>query len=281
MGTDSWLGSSADWTSSAAWSTGASPGAADTATINAQGSYAVTLFGTASVASLVIGAAGAEFYDAGTLAVSGTLALQAGTLALAYGTIRGGTLALSGGQLQSTGGTLDAVSVQGALSLAGAGSTMFVKDGLTLSGAGGSGAGSIAVTGGYALLDFVGSQTVNNATISLGATGGLPGQAGPAAIGISHAGSATTGATLTLGSALWIRQVGNAGVGSLLTVGSTGGLPGATLPDMLVNQGTITAGVANATLDITGSGSFVNRGTLSVSNNATLEIATGGFTGIR
>ena len=281
MGTDIWLGSSADWSSGAAWSTGAAPASGDTAMINAQGSYAVTLFGTASVGGLTLSASGGEFYDAGILTVSGALAVQSGTLALAYGSIHGGTLALTGGQLQSTGGTLDGVAVQGALNLSAAGATMFIKDGLSVSGIGGSGAGSIAVTGGYAALDFVGSQTLNNATVSLGATGGLPGQAGPATLGVSHAGSATAGATLTLGNALWLRQVGNAGVGSLLTVGSTSPLPGATLPDTLINQGTITASVANATLDITGSGAFINQGTIAVSNGATLEIATAGFGGIR
>ncbi len=207
----------------------------------------------------------------------GRLSLQAGTLALAYGAIVGGTLAIGGGQLQTTGGTLDGVAVQGALNLAASGATLFVRDGLSLSGAGGSGAGSIAITGGYAALDFVGSQTLSHATISLGSTGGLPGQGGPATLGVSHAGNATSGATLTLGSTVWLRQAGSAGVSGMLAVGSTGVLPGATLPDMLVNQGTITAGITNATLDVAGSGTFVNQGTIAVSNGATLELATAGF----
>ncbi len=278
MSTDYWMAAnSGDWTLTTGWSGGAAPGAADTAMIAASGGYVVTLFGTAAVAGLTLAAPGAEFYDAGALALTGTLALQAGTLALAYGTVAGGTLAMGGGRLQSTGGTLDGTTVQGTLDLSAPQATLFVRDGLSLSGTGGSGAGSIALTGGYASLDFLGSQTLANTTISLGATSGLPGQAGPATLAVAHPGGATAGATLTLASTTWLRQSGSAGVGGVVAVGSIGAAPGAGLPDMLVNQGTITAGVAGATLDIAGSGSFLNQGTIAVSNGATLEIATAGF----
>ena len=276
MSIDTWLGASGDWSLATGWANGAPPSASDTALIAAPGSYLVTLFGTAAVGGLTMASSGAEFYDAGALALSGTLALQSGTLALAYGAIDGGTLALSGGVFQTTGGTLDGVAVQGTLDLSAANATLFVRDGMALSGAGGSGAGSIALTGGYAALDFLGSQTLNNAIVSFGASGSTPGKAGAATLGITQAAGATTGATLTLGSTLWLRQAGNAGVSGIVAVGSTGA-PGATLPDMLVNQGTITAGVSGATLDISGNGTFVNQGTIAVSNGATLEIATAAF----
>ncbi len=276
MSIDSWLaGTSGDWTLATGWSSGAQPGAGDTAVIAAPGSYVVTLFGTASVAGLTLGAAGAEFYDAGALAVSGTLAVSAGTLALAYGTLSGGTLALSGGHFLSTGGTLDGVAVQGSLDLSAAQASLSVRDGMRLSGAGGGGAGAIALTGAYAVLDFLGSQTLAGATVSLGAVPGLPGQGGPATLAVTHTGGATSGATLTLAGTVWVRQAGGAGVGGVIAVGAAGA--GATLPDVLVSQGTITAGVAGATLDVSGSGSFVNQGTIAVSNGATLEVATAGF----
>jgi hypothetical protein len=278
MSIDSWSsGTSGDWTLASGWSLGNPPAATDTAVLAAPGSYAVTLFGAASVAGLTLAAAGAEFYDAGSLAFSGTVALQSGTLALAYGTLSGGTLSMAGGQLLSSGGTLDGMAVQGTLTLAAPQSVLFVRDGLSLSGLGGVGVGSIALTGAYAALDFLGSQTLANATISLGSAGAQPGQTGPATLAITHAGGATSGATLTLASTLWLRQSGGAGVSGIIAVGSTGGLPGGGLPDRLVNQGTITAGTSGATLEIAGSGSFVNQGTLAVSNGATLDIATAGF----
>ena len=273
MTTHTWLnGLTGDWNTAADWSGGV-PTALDTAVISAPGAYLVTLFGTGAIANLTIAASGAEFYDAGSLALSGTLALQSGTLALAYGTIAGGTLAIGGGSFASTGGTLDGVSVQGRLDLGAANATLFVRDGLTLSGAGGSGMGSIALTGGYAALDCIGNETLGNAVISLGAAGG----AGPATLAINHAGGATSGATLTLGASAWLRQSGGAGVTGMVAVGSIGPLPGLGLPDEFINAGTITAATSGATLDIAGAGSFLNQGTIAVSNGATLEIATAGF----
>ncbi len=274
MTTDSWMGVSADWSNAADWS-GGMPSAASTATIGGPGAFLVTLFGTGAAAALNLTAAGAEFYDAGLLNLGGTLSLQAGTLALAGGEIAGGTLALSGGQFLSTGGTLAGVAVQGVLSLSAPEESLFVTGGLSLAGAGGSGVGSIALTGGYASLDFLGSQTLNNAVVSIGASGALPGQAGAATLAVAAGAGATSAATLTLGSGLWLRGV--AGQGQIV-VGGAGPAGTGSLPGALVNAGTITASSAGETLTITGGGAFSNQGTIGVSNGATLQIATGSFT---
>ncbi len=277
MSTDTWqAGVSADWITTADWSGGV-PSASTTASISGPGSFVVTLYESESVGALTLSAAGAEFYEAGTLALGGTLSLQAGTLALAYGAIDGGTLALAGGQFLSSGGTLSGVAVQGTLNLSQQQSSLVVTGGLSLSGAGGVGAGSIALTGGYATLQAVGSQTFDNATITIGASGSQPGGAGAATLGVSQAGGATSGATLTLGAGLWLR--GAAGQGEVV-VGSVSPLQGPGLPASLVNAGTITAGVAGEMLAIVGNGSFANQGTIGVSNGATLALATAGFSGI-
>ena len=275
MGIVSWkTGVSGDWSMGADWGGGVSPSATDTATIGAGGSYVVTLFGAAAAAAVNLTAAGAEFYDSGALALGGTLSLQAGTLALAYGSISGGTLAMRGGSFVASGGTLDGVAVQGTLDLSGLDATLFVRDGLLLNGAGGSGAGSVALTGAYASLDFIGSQLVGNAIVGIGASGSQPGQSGPATLAINHAAGASVGATLTLGSLLWLRDVGGQAV---VSVGNIGPVQGATLPDLLVNQGTITAGVAGGTLAIAGNGTLINQGTIAVSNGGFLSIGTAGF----
>ncbi len=274
MSTDTWqAGVSADWITTADWSGGV-PSTSTTASISGPGSFVVTLYESESVGALTLSAAGAEFYEAGTLALGGTLALQAGTLALAYGAIDGGTLALAGGQFLSTGGTLSGVAVQGTLNLSQQQSSLVVTGGLSLSGVGGVGAGSIALTGGYATLQAVGSQTFDNATITIGASGYQPGGAGAATLGISQAGGAAAGATLTLGAGLWLRGV--AGQGEVV-VGSVSPLQGPGLPAALVNLGTITAATAGEMLSIVGNGSFANQGTIGVSNSATLELATAGF----
>ncbi len=274
MTTDTWTaGVSADWSNAADWSGGV-PSSTTTATIGGAGSFLVTLFGTGSVGSLAITAAGADFYDAGALSVAGTLALQAGTLTLAYGVINGGTLAMQGGTFVSNRGTLNRVSVQGTLNLTAPEASLFITGGLNLAGAGGSGAGSIALTGAYASLDFLGSQTLNNATISLGASGSQPGQFGEAILALAQSSLATTAATLTLGSTLWLRGVAGQGA---ITLGNTGPAAGPNLPCALVNQGTITAGSVGETLTISGNGVFTNQGTLGISNGATLQIATSAF----
>jgi hypothetical protein len=274
LSTDNWAaGVSADWSNAADWS-GGLPSSATTATIGGAGSFLVTLFGVGSVGSLAINAAGANFYDAGALSVAGTLALQAGTLTLAYGAMNGGTLAIQGGIFVSNRGTLNGVSVQGTLNLTAPEASLFVTGGLNLAGVGGSGAGSIALTGAYASLDFLGSQTLTNATISLGATGSQPGQSGEATLALAQASLASMAATLTLGASLWLRGVAGQGA---ITLGNTGPGAGPNLPCALVNQGTITAGSVGETLTISGNGAFTNQGTIGVSNGATLQVATGVF----
>jgi hypothetical protein len=266
MTTNSWKNPvNGDWTNAADWSSGAPPSSTDTVTIAAQGVYTITLYTAGVAASMTLNDAGLLFYDAGALAVTGTLALQAGTLDLAYGTLQGGTLALGGGVFETSGGTLNSVTVQGPLYFGALNSTAFVQGGLALTGTGGSGTGSLALTGYNASLDFVGSQTFNAATISLGNV-----QGGESTLGVSHTFGASAGATLTLGPSLWIRQTG--GQGALAVGNALGGPP---LYDSLVNQGTITA--SGGTLTVAGAGTFSNQGSVGISGGATLDIASAGF----
>jgi hypothetical protein len=77
---------------------------------------------------------------------------------------------------------------------------------------------------------------------------------------------------LTLPASIWLQQAGQLGQ---IIVG--GALPGTQI-DAVVNQGTITAATFGGTLLIDGSGDFINAGTIGVSNEATLDIASAGFT---
>ncbi len=274
MSTDSWKnGVSGDWNTGTDWISGV-PSSSSTANIAASGNYVVTLVGGGTASAVTMNAAGAEFYDTGALALGGAFALQAGTLALAYGALDGGTLALLGGTFLSTGGVLNGVAVDGVLGLNTAESTLFVENGLSLTGTGGSGAGSIALTGAYASLDFIGSQSLANTQIGIGASGTQPGQTGPATLQITHAAGATAGATLSLNGSTWIRDSGGQ---AEIVAGSLSPGIGADLPDELVNAGTISASSSGATLTIAGSGTLVNQGTLAVSNGALLSVATAGL----
>jgi fibronectin-binding autotransporter adhesin len=266
-------GVSGDWTNGSDWSSGA-PAAGAVANITASGTYVVTLFGSAAASGLVLNAQGAEFYDAGALNLTGTLALQAGTLALAYGAFNGGTIAMQGGSFLATGGLLNGVAVDGTLNMSTSNETLFVQNGLRTAGLNGSGTGSIALTGAYSSIDFLGSQVLNNTVVALGSIGSQPGQTGAAGLDISHAGGATSGATLTIGANSWVRDLGGQ---AQLVAGSISPVTGASLADSLVNQGTITAMGVGGTLSVAGNGNFVNQGTLAVSNGALLEISTAGF----
>lgn len=272
MASISWKGGSGDWNTAADWSGGAVPGAADTVTIAGAGAYTVTLYTAAQVGNLTLNAPGALFYDAGALTLGGTLSLQGGTLDLAYGSLSGGTLAMAGGILQASGGALNGVAVQGALAMNQTDATLFVQGGLAMAGTGGVGAGTLAVTGTYATLDFEGTQSVSNAVVTLGAAAAGQDQGGPASIQVQHVYGATSGATLTLAANIWLQQAGQLGQ---IIIG--GALPGA-LIDEVVNKGTITAATFGGTLLIDGSGDFINAGTIGVSNDATLDIASAGFT---
>ena len=267
----SWLnGVFGDWNTASLWSTGTVPGSGDSVSIAAAGTYDVTLFGQGMAMNLAIAAPGATFYDAGSLALGGTLSLQAGTLALAYGAIDGGTLALAGGSFVAGGGMLDGVAVQGVLDLQQSQASLFVSGGLALSGAAGSGTGSVALTGAGASLDFLGSQTLNNAIVSIGASGGQ----GVASLGVSPVSGAQAGATLTLGTGLWLQDF--AGNGELSAGASAAGTL-TSLPVELLSEGTLTVSGAGAALLVAGSGTFVNQGSLAVANGATLTLACGSF----
>jgi hypothetical protein len=270
MASITWNGASGDWTDAADWSGGVAPGAGDTAVFTGAGAYTVTLYSTAPVGGVTMNAPNALFYDAGLLTLGGVFALQAGTLDLAYGTLQGGTLALDGGVFQASGGTLDATAVQGTLSMTQADASLIVQGGLSMAGAGGTGTGTLAVTGSYANLDFLGTQILANAVVNLGAGSGQ-GEGGPGGLSVTHGFGATAGATLTLAAGDWVRE---AGISGQIIVGA--GLPGP-LTDEVINQGTITDATAGGTLTLGGPGLFANAGTIGVSNGATLDIASGGF----
>ena len=79
---------------------------------------------------------------------SGLCTVAAGSVELnSGGTIVGGTLVATGGTFGWAGGTLDGVTYQGTLNLSQATSSVYIQDGFTLTGAGGSGGATINLTG--------------------------------------------------------------------------------------------------------------------------------------
>ena len=91
--------------------------------------------------------------------------------------------------------------------------------------------GTANITGAGAMLDFIGSQSFNNAHVNLGAAGTA------STIELTHSTTSVGASMLSLGSSLSITQTGQ-----FATIGAPGGVAG----DSIVNSGTITAGLSMA-----------------------------------
>jgi hypothetical protein len=150
MTTYTWsTGTTGIWSASTNWTPTGVPGMGDDAVIDAAGTYVVTVTtGTPAAAnSITLDAASATLTDASLLTLAGSLAVNTGTLVLAAGgTIAGGTI-VAGGTVAFNGGELDGVTYAGLLDLLPDGSLLDVAGGLAIEGAGGVGAGTIALTG--------------------------------------------------------------------------------------------------------------------------------------
>ena len=262
MASISWkTGVGGDWGTSADWSTGKVPGSADDVTIGVAGSFAVTVTVAEAAHSLTLNSSGATLTDSAALTIGTQLVLKAGTLELANGgTIVGGTIAASGGTLVGYGGTLSGVTYQGTLDLSGASERLHISNGITLTGAGGSGAGTINLTGTSGELYVTTPITLDNATINIGNSTAYD------FLRLTHYGAGSGGVT-TLGSHLSIVQTG-----AHARIDANYRYAG----DALLNRGTITAGLSGASLLIYGTDSFTNAGTLIASNGGTLEIDPSG-----
>src|SRR5438128_2391247 len=169
---------------------------------------------------------GGTVFIQGTLNAGGsTLPTGTGTLGTvalkSTGTIVGGTVTGSG--LVLNGGTLSGVTDQATLDLSSSGARVNVTNGITLTGAGGSGAGTVQMTGGNSYLSFQGTQQFDNALVNIGAT----------ASGGAFFREFGSGATLTLGSGLTLNQTGRVRLYAD---------PGA----VIVNQGTLNAAVSGS-----------------------------------
>jgi len=120
---------------------------------------------------------GAVDNSGGTLEISGTLNDAGQTLAVASGgpfnglliagMIEGGAVALQGGSLAYDGGTLDGVSVKGPLDLSADFSSIGIMGGISLQSTGG-GVDGVTVTGLLGGLVFLDSETLANASVTLG-----------------------------------------------------------------------------------------------------------------
>lgn len=243
-GTISWTSSGGgDWGAVSSWSSGAAPDASTDVLDALPGLVTITSGGTAR--SLTINNAGGTVeVEFSTLALSGMLNVAAGAFVL-DGALTGGTIAATGGSFLIGGfySTVSNVTYEGTLTL---GVFQYLTiDGITLLGAGGTGAGTLAVTQGQAVFGV--TQTLAAGTIALGSP--VPGS--------QPSVSVSQGATLSLGAQALVQTAGHAAV----------------ISGTVVNAGTIAAQVAGDTLSI--SGALLNQGLLTVSQGDDVVIGPG------
>jgi hypothetical protein len=246
---------------SATWSNAGTISVA-AATLYLGGSLTLMQAGSVTNADGTIDLIGALDNTGTTLKVGAGSGLTTLTLAtsqrlgqLSTGTIMKGTIADAGSGLLFSGGVLDGVTYQGTLDLSPDSSTVSIKDGITLTGPGGSGPGAIKL-GNHSNLQINGDATIDNATIS-GGTASVSSIIG------------TDNHILTLGPHLTINFAGG-GAGGISFTDSPNGLTAGTL----INKGTISASSLNGNASINFSiTNFTNQGTITIANNQTVRIS--------
>lgn len=217
----------------------------------------VTSGGTLLLAVNLASAALAGIDDAngGVVSLGGTLnnaraILHVGTgqalsaLSVA-GTILGGSIVDSGSGLIGASGVLDDVAYAGILTIGNqTQAALTLQDGTTLAGPGGSGPGTVVLTGANASLNVGSAEYLGNVSITLGAAQNF----------LGYYGSGTLG----LGAGAVITQTGQSAA-----IGSNG-------ESETVTAGRIDAAVSGGTLTL--GGTFVNTGSIMVSNGETLAL---------
>jgi hypothetical protein len=231
--------------------------------------------GTWTNAGSIVAQAGAALYLQGsTVYLPGLLSLAGQTLAvgpgislaelvLQGGTIAGGVIQDAGSGVVFQGGTLSGVIYEGALDLTPQSSSLSIADGLSATGADGTGPGTINLgLNSYLYLDD--SQILDNATVTLGS-----GSSVYQYTTYSYwAANGYHGGTLTLGPNLTIDQTGASG-----DLGSNG-YGGGTI----VNDGTFNAGGGSGSNFTVNPTTFINAGQITVGSGESLTIDPGSFT---
>ncbi len=185
-----------------------------------------------------------------TIDFNGTLMNQGATFDMVSGVIVGGTI--SGGTIAGTLAIAQTSPYDDA--------SLVLADSPTLTGANGSGPGTIELNQYDSLLGLTGTETIDNATINIGAD----------AYGatIFNFGSGV----VTFGSHLTITQTqgsSNAYIGQNSELEESSGT--------IVNKGSIDAAAPSGHFDIYLTG-FTNSGSLAVSNNGVMTLDVGDFT---
>lgn len=295
--TSAGAGVTGDWTTPSDWGISGPPGSADSAVINAPGSYTVTINNNENetITALALNASGADLsiLGTGTLNLLGTLNATLGTVDLT-GTIIGGTVDAMGAATfifdsnatTQLNATLDDVTWQGPMTLS-SGGNLDVLGGLTVETAVGGLPGAVDMTAGSAVFSVLDSETLNNMTLAFGSNGGDYLYNLNTAVGTVNLGSGFTlsqsGGTdfLVDDSGGGFSNQGNInvtggelfGIGSSLTNNGTISASGGGVEDLssltLSNSGDVTASSGG---DVRLGSIAVNTGSLTMNGSGTIEL---------
>jgi autotransporter family porin len=233
-------------------------------TINIESGAILELRGRTTTAGL------GDINNSGIMVIGGDLLNQGAVMTLGAGplagdtyinaTVEGGVIVVGNLERELQSATLDDVTFWGPLDIVGQGGSLKITNGLNVTGADGTGAGSIIVDGLAQKLDFFGSTVLDNAVVDIGNGAFEAGDAiSESALGRGHA------ATLTLGSGLSVVSSDPAAFAIL-----TGG---ASRLVTIINDGMISASAAGGAFWFYGR-NLINNGLIAVSNGDVLTVNT-------
>ena len=163
-----------------------------------------------------------------------------------FGTLANATIVMDGGVLGLGTSTFQDDTIEGPLTI-GDGDTIVLQDGFAITGADGTSAGTIALTGADSTLEIADDETLNATSITIGSADDVS--------------TLQVDSTLTLGSGSIIETAPSI-VSDAITGAGT-----------VINDGTILAAAAGGNLVI-GTTDFTNAGQVAVTNGGSLQIQT-------
>ena len=198
--------------------------------------------------------------NTGAILTTGSSGELASIVLESGGTIAGGTIQNMGSGLTISGGMMQGVDIEGPLNIQNA--ALHVADGLVVTDATGSNAGSITIGSGSqtGILYLDDTQTLDNATVTLAGNGSVIDQY--ITLAAYDASGGNPSETLTFGTKLTINQ--SSGYAAIESSGNTG-------ISTIINNGAInlSGGGAKLIIDPT---NFVNNGAMSDTGGAVLTI---------
>ncbi len=215
--------------------------------------------GQINLGALTVNNGGVATISDGVADISGALTLNAGgQLSVGYyAALTGATIVLNGGSIVNAGGTFNGVTIEGPVTFGASSGDFTVVNGLTLTGSGGAGAGSMTL-GGNDVINFMDAESLDNATINLSGSGSGIEEEGSYNAFAANGYNQNFAAVLTLGAGVTINASGARTYLQSFYYGN----------QTIDSKGAIN--VVSGILDIDPV-TFQNEGVITVSNGATLS----------